>query len=95
MINKNKSKKIFLLYTLLAIGFLIFLSVMLLTSLKSRNIPSIYAEDNSKAERSSIISADGFHIATTKKVYKAIVNTRYIDPEKKELFVQLFSIYLE
>lgn len=93
MINKNKSKKIFLLYTLLAIGFLIFLSVMLLTSLKSRNIPSIYAEDNSKAERSSIISADGFHIATTKKVYKAIVNTRYIDPEKKELFVQLFSIY--
>jgi len=93
MINRNKSKKIFLLYSLLALGFVIFLSVMLSISLKSRNLPSLYAKDSSKAERSSIISADGFHIATTKKVYKAIVNTRYIDPDKKELFIQLFSIY--
>ncbi|MEN4045963.1 penicillin-binding protein 2 [Sulfurimonas sp. NWX367] len=66
---------------------------MLLTATKSRRMPSLYATESSKAQRGSIISADGFHIATTKKLYKAVVNTRYIDPDKKELFVKLFSIY--
>ncbi len=93
MINRNKSKKILFLYALISLGFIIFLSVMLLTVLKSRHLPSSYAQDSSRAIRGSIISADGFHLATTKKLYKAVVNTRYIDPEKKELFIELFSIY--
>lgn len=93
MLNENKSKKIFLLYSIIGLAFLIFLSVMLLTVLKSRDLPSLYAYESSKAQRGSIISADGFHIATTKKLYKAIVNNYYIDPQKKELFIQLFSIY--
>ncbi len=66
---------------------------MLLTVLKSRHLPSLYTKDSSKAQRGSIISADGFHIATTKKLYKAVVNTLYIDPQKMELFTELFSIY--
>ncbi|WP_434637508.1 penicillin-binding protein 2 [Sulfurimonas sp. NW7] len=93
MLNRNKSKKIFLLYVLISLAFAVFLSVMLLTATKSRRMPSLYATESSKAQRGSIISADGFHIATTKKLYKAVVNTRYIDPDKKELFVKLFSIY--
>ncbi|MEA1982709.1 MAG: penicillin-binding protein 2 [Campylobacterota bacterium] len=93
MINPNKSKKILFLYALISLGFLIFLSVMLLTVLKSRHLPSSYAQDSSRAIRGSIISADGFHLATTKKLYKAVVNTRYIDHHKKELFIELFSIY--
>lgn len=91
--EENKSKKILLLYALVAIGFLIFLSVMLATALKSRDLPSLYAYKSSKAKRGSIISADGFHIATTKKLYKAVVNNKYIDPNKEQLFIQLFSIY--
>ena len=93
MVNRNKSKKILLLYILISLAFLVFLSVMFLTATKARNMPSLYAVESSKAERGSIISADGFHIATTKKLYKAVVDTRYIDPDKKELFVKLFSIY--
>ncbi|QSZ40885.1 penicillin-binding protein 2 [Sulfurimonas aquatica] len=93
MVNKNKSKKILLLFTLIVLGFIIFLSVMLITILKSRDIPSLHTTEDSRAQRGSIISADGFHLATTKKLYKAVVNSRYIDPEKKELFIELFSIY--
>jgi len=93
MINRNKSKKILFLYILLSLAFLVFLSVMLLTVLKPRHMPSLYAKESSRAQRGSIISADGFHIATTKKLYKAVVDTRYIDPQKKELFIELFSIY--
>ncbi len=66
---------------------------MLVNVLKSRHTPSLYAKESSKAQRGSIISADGFHLASTKKLYKAVVNTRYIDPQKKELFISLFSIY--
>lgn len=93
MRHSNKSKKILALFLLLMFGFVIFLAVMLYTALHKRNIPSIYSEDTAKAQRGSIISADGFHIATTQKLYKAVVNTRNIDPDKEELFVQLFSIY--
>ena len=93
MANRNKSKKILLLYILIGIAFAIFLGVMLFSAVKPRHTPSLYAKESSKAGRGSIISADGFHIATTKKLYKAVVNTRYIDPQKKELFVELFSIY--
>lgn len=95
MINQNKSKKIAILYALLVVGFLLFLAAMLATVLKSRDLPSLYTKNSSKATRGSIISADGYHIATTVKLYKAIVNTHYIDPLKKDLFVKLFSIYSE
>jgi len=93
MTHENKASKIILLFLLLLIGFLIFLSVMLMTALKPRDIPSLYASDSSKAQRGNIISADGFHIATTQKLYKAVVNTLNIDPAKRELFIRLFSIY--
>jgi len=66
---------------------------MLLNALKPRRMPSLYAKESSRASRGNIISADGFHLATTRKLFKAIVNTRYIDPDKKELFIQLFHIY--
>ena len=93
MSNHNRSKKILFLYGLISLGFLLFIVVMLNTVVKSRHIPSVHAKESSRAQRGSIISADGFHLATTKKLYKAVVNTRYIDPDKKELFVELFSIY--
>lgn len=66
---------------------------MMLSILKPRNLPSMYIKDTSKAMRGNIISADGFTIASTSKLYKAVVNTHYIDPQKKDLFIQLFSIY--
>ncbi|MBA1438746.1 MAG: penicillin-binding protein 2 [Epsilonproteobacteria bacterium] len=91
--NHNKSKKILLIYLLIAVGFLIFISMMLFIVLDPRHSPSKYTTQSSKASRGSIISADGFHIASTKKLYKAVVDTRYIDEGKKDLFVQLFSIY--
>lgn len=93
MRHTNKSKKILALFLVLMFGFIIFLTVMLYTALHDRDIPSIYSEDTAKAQRGSIISADGFQIATTQKLYKAVVNTRNIDPDKEELFIQLFSIY--
>ena len=66
---------------------------MLLNALKPRSMPSLYAQDSDRASRGSIISADGFHLANAQKLYKAVVDAKYIDPQKKELFIQLFHIY--
>jgi len=93
MNNRSKSKKILVLFLFLIIGFLIFLSSQLYTVIHNRHIPTQFTSNETRAERGEIISADGFHIATTQQLFKAVVNTRNIDPEKKGLFVKLFSIY--
>lgn len=45
------------------------------------------------AVRGDIFSSDDFTLASSKKLYKVSVNTNSIDPDKKGLFVKLFSIY--
>lgn len=90
---QSKSKKIFILFALLMFGFIIFLGVMLIITLKPRELPSLYTKKISKASRGAVVSADGYRIATTQKLYKAVINTHYLDPLKKELFIELFSIY--
>ncbi len=93
MYLQTKSKKIFILYSFIVISLIIFLFMMLYLALKPRHLPSKYIHDSSKAQRGSIISKDGYHICDTKKLYKAVVNTKNIDPNKKELFVKLLNIY--
>ncbi|PHR58506.1 MAG: peptidoglycan glycosyltransferase [Arcobacter sp.] len=91
--NRSKSKKILVLFLFLIIGFLIFLSSQFYTVVHDRHTPSQFTSNETRAERGEIISADGFHIATTQQLFKAVVNTKNIDPDKKELFIKLFSIY--
>ncbi len=86
-------KQFFLLFIIIIIAFLIFLGVLVGNILSDKATPSLYVERSSKAIRGSIITSDGFHVAKSQKLYKAVVNTRYIDPNKKELFIALFSIY--
>lgn len=91
--ERNKSKKIVILFLLVALAFVVFLAVMGGKAVGQRHMPGLFTSSTTKAMRGSIISADGFHIALTRKLYKATVDTRNIDPDKRELFIQLFSIY--
>ncbi|HIC44591.1 MAG TPA: penicillin-binding protein 2 [Sulfurimonas sp.] len=93
MKNSSKSKKILVLFLILIMGFLVFLISQFYTVVQDRHTPSQFTSNETRAERGEIISADGFHISTTQQLYKAVVNTRNIDPDKKELFIKLFSIY--
>ena len=93
MSNRSKSKKILVLFLFLITGFIFFLSSQLYTVLHARHVPSQFTSNETRAERGEILSADGFHITTTQQLYKAVVNTLNIDPDKKELFIKLFSIY--
>jgi len=46
-----------------------------------------------RALRGSIISSEGYTIARSIKSYSASFHTKYLDPNKKEFFLKLFSIY--
>ena len=93
MDTTTKLYKIIVIFILFLIGIFIFLGVVLKIIIQDRHLPRLYIEEKNRALRGSIISQDGYQVAYSNKLYKVAVNTRCIDPEKRELFVRLFSIY--
>jgi len=93
MKNEKKLYKIAILFLLLLLGFLIFLLAVFKIVIDDRKLPALKISEKNRAIRGAIITKEGFHIASSKKLYKISVNTRCIDPGKKELFIKLFSIY--
>ncbi len=89
----NKIKKIVILFF-----FILFLLIILLISVFDtindfRRLPSLDSSKKELSVRGDIISSDNFKITTSKKIYKASIDTRHLDENKIELFVKLFSIY--
>jgi len=80
----------FILITLLLIVFLI---TIVNTINSNRHTDNKFSTIRDRAIRGSIISADGYFLSYSQKLYRAEVNTLSIDPKKKNLFINLFSIY--
>ncbi len=93
LLSKTRTGKIVVLYAILLLCFAVFIASLYNTVTSERKLPSLKSSRIESAIRGSIYSNDGFMLASSKKLYKAIVNTYNIDPNKKELFVRLFSIY--
>ncbi len=91
--SSKKAGKILLIFLVIVGGFCIFLGTTFYHIFAERKLPNLQAKRIENAIRGSIYSSDGFVLASSKKVYKAMVNTYNIDPQKKDLFVNLFSIY--
>lgn len=91
--QSKKTGKILLLFLAMGIGFCIFLGTIFYHNFTARKLPNFQAKRIENAIRGNIYSSDGFLLASSKKVYKAVVNTYNINPQKKELFINLFSIY--
>lgn len=91
--QSKKAGKILLLFILIVLGFCIFLGAIFYRNFTERKLPNLQTKRVESAIRGSIYSSDGFLLASSKKVYKAVVNTYNINPQKKELFINLFSIY--
>ena len=58
-----------------------------------RRLPKLETSDINTALRGNIITKDGFSITGSQKLYKVMVDTRNIDPDKKDLFIKLYCIY--
>ncbi len=89
----NRVKKIFILLIFISLALIILFSSIFITVAKKRDLPRLQSSKKELAVRGHIISKDNFKIASSKKLYKATIDTRYLDRDKKELFIKLFAIY--
>ena len=89
----DKTKKIVILFSLIFLCLTILMISVFRTITENRHLPSLTGEKSELAVRGDIVSSDNFKIASSKKLYKASIDTRYLDPAKRELFLNLFSIY--
>ncbi|MGM0520353.1 MAG: peptidoglycan D,D-transpeptidase FtsI family protein [Campylobacterota bacterium] len=89
----NKTKKIAILFILIFLALLILIISVTKTIADYRRLPTLNSSKNEMSVRGEIISADNFKIATSKKLYKASIDTRHLAKDKKELFLKLFSVY--
>ncbi|NWF66676.1 MAG: penicillin-binding protein 2 [Campylobacterales bacterium] len=90
---QNNVNKIAVVFVFILIGFLIFISAISYTTTSDRKLPSTHTKKVDVAQRGSILSYDNFTLSSSQKLYKASIHTKTIDPDKKELFINLFSIY--
>lgn len=95
MLNPQKQRraKIVFLFFIILIFFMIFLGALFYWVVEDRELTNLYKIDIDSALRGEVFSKNNYTITKSKKLYKAIVDTRNIDPDKKELFVKLYSIY--
>ncbi|MFA7084122.1 MAG: penicillin-binding protein 2 [Arcobacteraceae bacterium] len=91
--NNDKTRRIIYLFCFLLLLLVILIFSVYNSATKKRRLPSLETTKKELAVRGDIISSDNFKISSSKKVYKAIIDTRFLDLDKKDLFVQLFSIY--
>ena len=80
----------FIIITFLLFGFLI---TIISTINSNRDTNNKFFTIRDRAIRGSIISADGYSLSYSQKLYRAEVNTLSIEPKKRNLFINLFSIY--
>ncbi|HDX8144434.1 TPA: penicillin-binding protein 2 [Campylobacter fetus] len=93
MSGYQSQSKIYVIFSFIVLGIILFLFVIFYRALLDRKLPKLQSSDFDSALRGSIISKDGFSIASSQKLYKAMVDTRNIDPNKKELFIKLYILY--
>lgn len=91
-IDRKKAKVLFL-FVLITLGFAIFLGTLFYWAQIDRRLPKLQTSEENSALRGAILSADGFMVTTSQKLYKVMVDTRNINKNKKELFINLYSIY--
>ena len=81
---------LFVLLSLAIIGFVISVTK---TALKDRDLPSRDSIIHNRGLRGKIISKDGYTLSKSSKTYQATIFTQSLNPNKKDLFIKLFSIY--
>lgn len=89
----QRKNKITFLFLLLMVIIFIFLFSVLKTISSDRRVPSHDTTIYDRSFRGAIISADDYTLSNSQKTYQAVIHGASIVPEKKSLFIKLFSIY--
>lgn len=89
----QKNTKILFLFLLFVLAFAIFLFSTLRTIFSDRDLPSHTSTINDRSIRGEIISKDNYTISKSQKIYQVGIRAESINPDNKELFISLFSLY--
>jgi len=89
----QRKDKIFSLFIFLLFAIALFLLSVLKTIASDRRVPSYDSTIYDRSLRGAIISKDNYTLSASQKSYQAVIRAESIDPDKKALFVKLFSIY--
>lgn len=89
----RRQKQIKILLGFLLFAVLLFLFSVGRTIVHDRRLPSPTTSIHDRAFRGSIISADNYTLSSSKKYYQAVIRGASLKPEKRALFLKLFSIY--
>ncbi len=88
-----RSSKLLLLYLIIFVAISTFLYRTYTVIKTPRDLPSSTTKLKERSKRGVIVSADNYRVSYSKKIYEATINTLGIDPDKLDLFIDLFSIY--
>ena len=89
----QRNSKLALLFFIFVFLVIAFLSSTLNTILSDRKIPAKTSVIHDRSLRGDIISSDDYILSTSHKLYQATVYVKNIDPDKENLFIDLFNIY--
>ncbi len=90
---QRRTAKISILFVFIFSLVALFLFSVLHTVLGERRIPPHTSKIHNRALRGKILSGDHYTLADSTKTYKAVIRAESIEPDKKTLFIKLFSIY--
>lgn len=93
MVSQNNQGRIYLVFIFICLGIFVFVCFISYLTIIDRKLPKLQSSDLDSALRGSIVTQDGFRISDSQKLYKVMVNTRNIDPDKKDLFIKLYTLY--
>jgi len=81
------------LFFIIFLAMSAFLYSIYKTIVNYRDMPSHYSTLHDRSFRGSIISSDGYTLSSSQKIYTASIRGASIFPDKREVFIKLFSIY--
>ncbi|HIP47241.1 MAG TPA: penicillin-binding protein 2, partial [Campylobacterales bacterium] len=91
--NQSKKLKITFIFIIILFFFIVLIGALVHIATSDKRLPRLTITETDKAIHGNILSRNNFTISSSKKLYKAVVDTRNIDPAKKELFISLFSTF--
>ena len=89
----NKQIKISIIFFILFILTIILISTLFGIKKSDKKAPNINTKKVNYAIRGSIFSANRYFLSTSKPLYSATIQKKYLDLDKKDTFIELFSKY--
>ena len=89
----QKTKKILVIFSILIVICLVFILRLFYLTFSYKSHTSTIVKKSDIVLRGDILTKDGFMLSTSVKTYKIIYNPKHINPNKKDTFATLLSLY--